>query len=158
MLDHYKQQSLAIELIKRKARITLMQEVTGLPKKWLRQTFREYHGFPARSGDNKQSIQALTRTNKQYKEATAFAVCYRHAQLIVDQSDIDNVINAFDVFKTMHPASRLSFSETDVIIKELIANKIELTRCPVCNCWNLLRARMDQVERCGVCKEHIKAK
>jgi RecJ-like exonuclease len=86
----------------------------------------------------------------------ACSVC--HGAGGVDQSDIDKAINAFDVFKTMHPASRLSFSETDVIIKELIANKIELTRCPVCNCWNLLRARMDQVERCGVCKEHIKAK
>lgn len=158
MLDHYKQQTLALELIKRKARIAMIHEETGISIKWLRKAFREYHGFPARSGDNKQSIQALTRTNQQYKEAAAFAVCYRHAQLIVEQSDIYKAINAFDTFKKMHPASRLSFSETGVIIKELIANTIELTRCPVCNCWNLLRARMDHVERCGVCKETFKAK
>jgi hypothetical protein len=158
MIDNYKQQTLALELIKRKARITTIHEETTLSIKWLRKAFREYHGVSARSGDNKQSIHALTRTNQQYKEATAFAVCYRHAELVVEQARIYQVINAFDVFKTMHPASRLSFSETDMIINELIANKIELTRCQVCNCWNLLRARMDQVERCGVCKELIKAK
>ena len=47
MLDHYKQQTLALELIKRKARIAMIHEETGISIKWLRKAFREYHGFPA---------------------------------------------------------------------------------------------------------------
>lgn len=158
MLDNYKQQTLALELIKREARITTIHDETTLSIKWLRKAYREYHGISARSGDNKQSIHALTRTNKQYKEATAFAVCYRHAELVVEQVEIYKVINAFDAFKKIHPISQLGFSETGVIVEELKANTIELTRCPVCNCWNLLRARPNHIERCGVCKQLIKAK
>jgi len=156
MLDNYKQQTLAFELIKRKARITTIHQETAISIKWLRKAYRQYHGFSACSGDNKQSIHALTRTNQQYKEAAAFAACYRQAQFIIDQRSIYQLINAFDAFKKMHPASKLAFSETSVIIEELLANTIELTRCPVCNCWNLLRARMNHIERCGVCKTRLK--
>ncbi|MDD2739910.1 MAG: FlhC family transcriptional regulator [Methylomonas lenta] len=155
MLDTYNQQSLAIELIKRKARITLMQEVTGLPKKWLRQTFREYHGFPARSGDNKQSIQALTRTNKQYKEATAFAICYKHAELVVDQGGIHSVINAFDVFKKMCPTSQLDFSGAYLIAKNQQDRKVEVKTCPNCESAVLIKARINFIETCVICRTLI---
>lgn len=158
MLDNYKQQTLALELIKRKARVAMIHEETNISIKWLRRAYRQYHGFSARSGDTKQSIHALTRTNQQYKEVVAFVACYRQAQFIGDPSGIYQVVNAFDAFKKIHPASKLDFAETGLIIEELKANRIELTRCPVCNCWNLLRARMNHIERCGVCKELIRDK
>lgn len=156
MLEIFYQQSLAIELIKRKARITMIQKTTGLSIKWLRKAFREYHGFSAHSGNEKQSTLALTKTNRNYKEVTIFAVCYRNAETLMRRKDVEIVIDAFDAFKKIHPNAHLDFPEACVIIDDLKNNSIELVKCSHCACWNLLNARICIKERCGICKTQLK--
>jgi flagellar transcriptional activator FlhC len=156
MLEIFYQQSLAIELIKRKARIAMIQKTTGLSIKWLRKAFHEYHGFSARAGNEKQSTLALTRTIRHYKEATIFAVCYRNAETLMRRKDVEIMIDAFDAFKKIHPNAYLDFSEACVIINDLRNNVIELVKCSHCGCWNLVNARLCIKERCGICKTQIK--
>lgn len=156
MLELFYKQSLAIELIKRKARIAMIQKTTGLSIKWLRKAFREYHGFSARAGNEKQSTIALTRKNRNYKEATIFAVCYRNAETLIRRKEVDIAIDAFDAFKKIHPYAHLDFPEACVIIDDLKTNAIELVKCSHCSCWNLLNARLCIKERCGICKTQIK--
>jgi flagellar transcriptional activator FlhC len=156
MLDIYKRQTLALELIKRKARVAMIHEETNISIKWLRKAYRQYHGVSARSGDSKQSIHALTRTNKQYKEATAFAVCYRHAELILEQDGIHIAINAFDVFKTMCPTSQLDFSDAYLIAKNLQDRKIEVNKCQNCGSAVLIKARINFIEACVICRGLIR--
>ena len=152
MLDNYKQQTLALELIKRKARITTIQKATGLSVKWLRQAFREYHGYSARSGNDKQSIEALTRTNRQYKEVTLFAVCYQASEMINHDGHIQNIIQAFDVYKMLCPSSRLDFADAVMVSKDLKDQKIQLTNCPNCGAVVLIGARESYPEKCTVCR------
>ncbi len=155
MLNAYHQLSLAIDLIKRKAPIGVVHEATGLPIPSLRITYRNYHGYSSSRGASKQSTQGITRNNKMFKEATVFAVCYQTTEFKINESDINKIIIAFDAFKKIHPSSQLNFSGACVIVQDLLARKIELTRCR-CESWVLLGARAHGYERCGVCRKKLK--
>ena len=76
MLKTFNQQSLALELLKRHARISIVHKETGIPKALLRNTYRDLHGRSSRPGALKYSTQGLTRTIKKYKDVTLFAVCF----------------------------------------------------------------------------------
>ena len=74
MLKTFKQLSLALELLKRHARISIVHKETGIPKALLRNTYRDLHGRSSRPGALKYSTQGLTRTIKKYKGVTRFAL------------------------------------------------------------------------------------
>jgi flagellar transcriptional activator FlhC len=158
MLKTYHQQSLALDLIRRKARIALIQEVAGISRPVLRDTYRELHGRPSSSGRLKESTQGLTRNRKSYKEVTVFAVCYQASQFVNQETDVRKVIRAFDVFKKLCPSSQLDFSGAWTVFQELRDQKIELTKCSRCGSSALLNARSDGTERCGVCNGKLKIK
>lgn len=152
MLKTFKQQSLALELLKRHARISIVHKETGIPKALLRNTYRDLHGRSSRPGALKYSTQGLTRTIKKYKEVTLFAVCFLavHSRNREFQN-VSNVILAFDIYKKLLPSSNLDFSAVWVIPRDLNTGRIEVVRCANCGASVLINLREDGTERCVVC-------
>ena len=109
MLKTFKQQSLALELLKRHARISIVHKETGIPKALLRNTYRDLHGRSSRPGALKYSTQGLTRTIKKYKEVTLFAVCFEKVASKSRENDIRKIIGAFDIYKKSYPCQSTRF-------------------------------------------------
>ena len=156
MLMTFKQQSLALELLKRHARISIVHKETGIPKPLLRNTYRDLHGRSSRPGALKYSSQGLTRTIKKYKEVTLFAVCFEKVVCKSRESDIRKAISAFDIYKKSYPASQLDFSAAWVIARDLLQAITKIIKCHHCGAAILTNARENMIERCEVCKSICK--
>ena len=155
MLKTFKQQSLALELLKRHARISIIHKETGIPKPLLRNTYRELHGRSSRPGALKYSTQGLTRTSRKYKEVTLFAVCFEKVASKSWENNIRKVISAFDIYKKSYPASQLDFSSAWVVARDQQLGITHIVKCHHCGAAVLLNAREDDLERCGVCKSTV---
>jgi len=155
MLNTFTQQSLALELLHRKAKIKIVHQVTGLPIKLLRKAYRQLHGRSPSPGSMKFSTRGLTGSNSKYKDVTFFTVCFRTVETKILESQVRKVIIAFDTYKKLYPSGQLDFSAAWVIAQDFRAHTIELAKCPHCRAWVLLNAREDLSERCGVCKSSL---
>lgn len=76
MLEHHARMRLAVELIARRTRISIVYQETGLARPMLREIYREYHGIPAPSGQLPGLGGAMIGTRRQQLQASAFAVIY----------------------------------------------------------------------------------
>jgi len=152
MLKTINRQLLALELLKRHARISIVHRETGVPKPLLRKTYRELHGRSPRPGALKYSTQGLTRNIKKYKEVTLFAACFLtvHSRNPEFQN-VSNVILTFDMYKKLLPSSNLDFSAAWVIARDLNTGRIEVVNCANCGAPVLINIREDGKERCAVC-------
>jgi flagellar transcriptional activator FlhC len=157
MLKTFHQYSLALELLRRHARISIIHRETGLPRPLLRKTYRELHGCSPHPGALKYSTQGLTRNIKKYKEVTLFAVCFQAVESNSSESDIRKIVIAFDSYKKSLPSSDLDFSSAWVIAKDLRARQIRLARCLKCKAAILLNARERDSERCEICKTSLRS-
>jgi hypothetical protein len=155
MLKTFHQHALALDLLRRHARISIVHRETGVPKPVLRKTYRDLHGRSSRPGALKYSTQGLTRTIKKYKEVTLFAVCFQTVEAKSQENHIRKVIIAFDIYKKSLPSSNLDFSAAWVIARDLKARQIEVSRCTHCGASVLLKACDDMADRCGVCKTTV---
>ncbi|WP_347988680.1 FlhC family transcriptional regulator [Methylomonas sp. AM2-LC] len=152
MLQKYKQQSLAVNLLNRKVRATIVHQVTEVSIKLLRKAYKELHGRSSSQGSLKFSIKGLTRNNQKYIEVTHFAVCFRNVENNSQDIHAEKVILAFDTYKQSNPSGQLDFGAAWVIARGLADKSVQLTKCPHCKSWVLLNARENRRERCGVCK------
>ena len=152
MLKTAHQQLLALELLRRHARISIVHRETGMPKPLLRKTYRDLHGHSSPPGALKYSTQGLTRTIKKYKEAILFGACYEIVESKSQDNAIQKIISAFDVYKKSCPSSQLDFSAAWVIARDLKTKQIEVAKCVHCRSPVLLNARDELIERCAVCK------
>jgi flagellar transcriptional activator FlhC len=152
MLEKYKQQSLAMELLSRQMRATIVHQITRLPIKLCRKVYREMHGRSSTQGSLKFSIRGLTRNNQKFKEVTLFAVCFRVAENRCSANFVQKVLLAFDTYKQSNPSGKLSVSDAWVIARGMGDKTVQLITCPHCKAWVLLNARENRRERCGVCQ------
>lgn len=156
MLKKYQQQTLAIELLIRHAKVKIVHQATGLPIKLLRQTYRQLHGRSPSRGSIKFSTRGLTRSRQNYMDATLFAVCFQTAIAKSTDETIKILIIAFDAYKKSYPLGRINFSDAWVIARDIIDNKIALTHCPRCRSWVLLNSREDSsMEYCSICRSYL---
>jgi hypothetical protein len=156
MLKIHQRQTLAIELLRRNARISIVHKVTGISRRILTDTYFQLHGRIASSGAMKQSTQAITRNLTAFKEAIFFVVCYQTTESLVNEAETQKIIVAFDMFKKLAPYSKLDFSGAWVIADEFRQQKITLIRCTRCQAAILLNARLDPVHYCMYCKGSLK--
>ncbi|MGZ4959139.1 MAG: FlhC family transcriptional regulator [Methylomonas sp.] len=155
MLKKYHQQSLAIELLKRHAKIKIVHQATEIPIKLLRQTYRQLHGRSPSRGSIKFSTHGLTGSRRKYKDVTLFAVCYSAALNKQADSQIQTLITAFDAYKKSYPSGQLDFSAAWVVAQDIKDKKVQISTCTNCRAWVLLNAREDRSERCAICKSHL---
>jgi len=77
MLARHARMRLAIELISRRTRISIVHHETGLSRQSLRALYREYHGVSAPSGQLPALGGAMIGTRREQLQATLFAVTYQ---------------------------------------------------------------------------------
>ncbi|WP_347987677.1 FlhC family transcriptional regulator [Methylomonas sp. AM2-LC] len=147
----FEKHALALELLRRHALIAIIHEVTGIPNKVLRATYKKMHGRSSKGGRPIESTKGLTRTLKEYQEATLFAVYFNTVNAKIHEDQARKVIVAFDTYKALLPGSRLDFSGMWVIAKEMRAEIISLLECR-CGSAVLINAKEDLDDRCLVCK------
>jgi hypothetical protein len=157
MFKNFAQQALALELLKRHARISIVHRETGIPKQVLREAYRELHGRSPSPGALKYSTQGLARNLRKRKAVTLFAVCFQTVEYQSRAGHIQKVIIAFDIYKMFCPDSPLDFSEAWVVARDLMAKQIEVVRCPYCGSAVLINGRDGSRERCAVCNKAIES-
>jgi hypothetical protein len=77
MLERHARMRLAIELIARRARISIVHQETAIPRDTLRTLYREYHGVSAPSGQLPALGGAAITTRRMQLQASLFAVTYQ---------------------------------------------------------------------------------
>lgn len=159
MFKNFARQALALELLKRHARISIVHRETAIPKQVLREAYRELHGRSPSPGALKYSTQGLARNLRKRKAVTLFAVCFQtvESHSRKDNIQIQKVLVAFDLFKKFYPDSPLDFSEAWVVARDLMAKQIEVVRCPYCGSAVLIHGRDGSKERCAVCNKAIES-
>ena len=78
ILERHAHMRLAIELIARHTRLSIVHHETGLPRQSLRELYREYHGVSAPSGQLPALGGAMIGTRREQIQATLFAALYQH--------------------------------------------------------------------------------
>jgi len=77
MLERHARMRLAIELIARRARISIVHQETAIPRDALRALYREYHGVSAPSGQLPALGGAAITTRRLQLQASLFAATYQ---------------------------------------------------------------------------------
>ena len=156
MIKAYQRQALALDLLRRNARITIVHKVTGISRRILNYTYFQLHGRSASGGAMKKSTVAITRNVTAFKEAILFTICYQTADSLINDDEAQKVIVAFDAFKKLTPDSKLDFSGAWGVADDFRNKKITLIRCTKCQAAVLLNARLDPVHHCMYCKTPYK--
>lgn len=143
ILEHHAKMRLAIELIARRARISIVHQETGLSRPMLREVYREYHGVPAPSGQLPGLGGAMMGTRRQQLQASLFAVLYLrcggnqriHPFPALRTRSIYAAIEAHDQCQSLLGAGR----------------SLDMTRCWVASCdLQVGAARLISCLRCEV--------
>ena len=126
---------LAVELLRRKARVSIVHHETGVSRPKLRILHREIHGHGAPSGQIPMIGGATIQTRAQQVHAGLFAALYeRYAGPAMSrQLDIRAVIAAHDLYESMVPQEpQLDFNAAWVIARDLRVGTSELRYCGAC--------------------------
>jgi hypothetical protein len=135
VLDKIARLNLAVELLRRKARISIVHRETGVSRPRLRILHRELHGEGASSGQLPAIGGATIQTRLQQVHAGLFAALYeRYAgSELTRQLDIRAVISAHDLYESIvAQESLLDFNAAWVIARDLLVGTSELRFCSVC--------------------------
>jgi hypothetical protein len=154
VLDDIAQLNLAVELLRRKARISIVHCETGVPRPKLRILYRELHGHGAPSGQMPAIGGATIQTRLQQIHAGLFAALYeRHAESELSRRlDIRAIIAAHDLYESMvAQESLLDFNAAWVIARDLLVGTSELRFCSVCELSYLLSNDSRLAPTCPFC-------
>lgn len=74
ILEHHARMRLALELIARRARVSIAHRETGIPRDTLRALYRELHGVPSPSGQLPTIGGTSINSRRRQVQASLFAV------------------------------------------------------------------------------------
>jgi len=172
LLDEKARRDLSIRLLRRRARISIAHQETGLSRNRLRALYRELHGRGASCGQLPAIGGATIQTGAQQVHARLFAALYgRYAGAgLRRQLAIRAVIAAYDLYRLMAlPQVLLDFNGAWVIARDLRVGTSEMRHCAACELHYLLgsagwrrpapsvscmRARVGALSRVWFCREH----
>ena len=126
MLQRHARMRLAIELIARRARVSIVHQETAIPRDTLRALYREYHGVSAPSGQLPALGGAAITTRRMQLQASLFAVTYQRCGSNRDVSGIP----------TSRAQSIYAVIAAHDLCRELagVDNSMDVTRC-----WTIAR-------------------
>ena len=101
---------LAVELLRRKARVSIVHDETGVSRAKLRTLHRELHGRSAPSGQIPMIGGATIQTRSQQVHAGLFAALYARygGPSTTRQLDIGAVIAAHDLYRSLADTANLA--------------------------------------------------
>jgi hypothetical protein len=156
MLEKLSQYTLAVELIKRHARIAIILRETKAPKKMIKKAYREMIGKSGSSGPIRDSSRGLTKNMRQFKEATLFAGILHIIEQKSTGNNIENVIQAFDFYQNTSRTKLIDFTTAWVIARDMRLKHLLLTKCEFCGSTAIVFVINEKSnDRCAVCKNNI---
>jgi hypothetical protein len=157
ILGNLKRHELAVELLKRKARISIVHHETGVSRQKLRALHRELHGSRATSGQIPAIGGATIATRYQQVHAGVFAALYEiyAGADLRHQLDIRAVIAAYDLYGALLAQDpQLDFNAAWVIARDLRVGTSELRSCGACELRYLVSAASRLAPTCPFCALH----
>ena len=159
ILADIEQLELAVELLRRKARISIVHHQTGVSRSRLRALYREIHGHGAPSGQIQMIGGVAIQSRTQQVHAGFFAALYeRYAGPAMSrQLDIRAVIAAHDLYESMVPQGpQLDFNGAWVIARDLRVGTSELRTCTSCELRYLVASASRLAPTCPFCVLHAR--
>ena len=150
---------LAVELLRRKARVSIVHHETGVSRAKLRVLHRELHGRSAPSGQIPMIGGATIQTRAQQVHAGLFAALYARygGPSTTRQLDIRAVIAAHDLYRTMVPGEpTVDFNTAWVIARDLRVGTSELRTCSACEAPYLVASASRLAPTCPICVLHAR--
>jgi len=157
ILGNLQRHELAVELLKRKARVSIVHHETGVSRQKLRALHRELHGSRATAGQIPAIGGATIETRYQQVHAGVFAALYEiyAGPGLSQQLDIRAVIAAYDFYAVLLPQDpQLDFNAAWVIARDLRVGTSELRSCSACELRYLVSAASRLAPTCPFCALH----
>jgi hypothetical protein len=157
VLGDIAQLNLAVELLRRKARVSIVHHETAVSRPKLRILHRELHGQGASPGQIPAIGGATIQTRLQQIHAGLFAALYEHyaGPEMSRQLDIRAVIAAHDLYESLVPQEpQVDFNGAWVIARDLRVGMSELRSCSVCELRYLVSSESRLAPTCPFCSLH----
>jgi len=157
LLDDFERLKLAVDLLRREARVSIVHHETGVSRPKLRTLYRELHGRGASCGQIPAIGGATIQTRSQQVHAGLFAALYeRYAGAGMSrQLDIRAVIAAHDFYGTLAGQEpRLDFNGAWVTARDLHVGTSELLYCDDCELRYLVSSASRLAPTCPFCVLH----
>ena len=151
--------TLAVSLLRRKARVSIVHHETGVSRAKLRVLHREIHGRSAPSGQIPMIGGATIQTRAQQVHAGLFAALYARygGPSTTRQLDIRAVMAAHDLYRTMVPREpTVDFNTAWVIARDLRVGTAELRSCRSCEVRYLVSSGSRLAPTCPFCALHAR--
>ena len=151
--------ALAVSLLRRRARVSIVHHETGVSRAKLRALFREIHGRGAPSGQIPMIGGATIQTRAQQVHAGLFAALYERygGPATTRQLDIRAVIAAYDLYRAMAPTEApLDLNAAWVIARDLRVGTAELRNCNACAVRYLVASASRLAPTCPLCSLHAR--
>jgi hypothetical protein len=152
--------ALAVALLRRRARVSIVHHETGVSRAKLRALFREIHGRGAPSGQIPMIGGATIQTRAQQVHAGLFAALYERygGPATTRQLDIRAVIAAHDLYLSMVPREpHVDFNTAWVIARDLRVGTAELRTCSACAVRYLVASASRLAPTCPFCSLHARS-
>ena len=155
-VDEIGRTTLAMRLLARDARISIVHHETGLSRGYLRALYRDLHGRSAPSGQLPAIGGAIIATRRQQLLASLFATLYAtYAGANVHrQMAIDPLMRAYDAYREMAgeaESTELDFNLCWVIARDLRVGASRLVYCHACGVRYLVFDNSRTPASCPLC-------
>ena len=154
LLDEKARLDLAVRLLRRRARISIAHQETGLSRNKLRALYRELHGRPAPSGQLPAIGCATIQTRCQQVHASLFARLYERlgGDGIYESLDIQAVLAAQDLYRQLiSEPPEIDFNGAWVVARDLRVGKSALKFCGCCQVRYLVSENSRAPTSCPIC-------
>jgi hypothetical protein len=151
--------ALAVALLRRRARISIVHHETGVSRAKLRALYREIHGHGAPSGQIPMIGGATIQTRAQQIHAGLFAALYERygGPATTRQLDIRAVVAAHDLYRAMAPnEAPMDLNAAWVIARDLRVGTAELRTCSACAVRYLVASASRLSPTCPFCSLHAR--
>jgi len=159
VLSDLERLKLAVSLLRRKARVSIVHHETGVSRAKLRILHRELHGRSAPSGQIPMIGGATIQTRAQQVHAGLFAALYARygGPSTTRQLDIRAVIAAHDLYLSMVPREpHVDFNTAWVIARDLRVGTSVLRVCGTCEAPYLVASASRLAPTCPLCVLHAR--
>jgi hypothetical protein len=152
------QLDLAVALLRRRARVSIVHHETGVSRPRLRALYRELHGHGAPAGQLPAIGGATIQTRLQQVHAGLFAALYERygGPEVTRQLDIRAVIAAHDLYQALvvPQAPHVDFNGAWIIARDLRVGMSELRSCGHCEVRYLVSSESRLAPTCPFCSLH----
>ena len=154
-MDNLSQYSLAAEMIKRMARISVVHDETDIPRAILRKAYVNINGVSPSKGAIKHSSKGVTDgTRILKKECAAFAAIYDISRKASSETNRAYLLmRAYDTFTSLRKHSILGFTDAWIIARDLEKGDAFVGMCPACSA-NVLNWPGDMTH-CLICRAEV---